>query len=146
MTQLTKSIIIKATPAEAYTLWANFERFPQFMSFIKEVRSTGPRTSHWVLDAPAGMTVEWTAELTRMDPNKRIAWSSKDNDGDITTSGQVTFAELPQGETELTVTVQYSPPGGAIGEALARWFANPEKRLETDLRNFKAMVEAEPVS
>lgn len=146
MTQLTKSIIVKATPTEAYAHWADFERFPQFMTFIKEVRPTGPHTSHWVLDAPAGMTVEWNAELTRMDPNQRIAWSTKGNDGDITTSGQVTFAELPQDETEITVTIQYSPPGGAVGEALARWFANPEERLETDLNNFKRMIESQRVS
>lgn len=81
--------------------------------------------------------------MTRIEENKRIAWNSKDKSGLIITSGQVTFNGLPQEETEVSVTVQYVPPGGKAGEIIAEFFANPEKRLETDLRNFKNMVESE---
>lgn len=141
MKKLTKNVIVKGTPAEIYSYWADFENFPQFMTYIKDVTTTGHKTSHWVLAGPAGMQVDWNAEMTRMDKNKRIAWNSKDKTGFITTSGQVTFNELPQNETEVTVTMQYAAPGGKAGELAAELFANPEKRLENDLRNFKNMVE-----
>ncbi|HEX6386714.1 MAG TPA: SRPBCC family protein [Anaerolineae bacterium] len=142
--QVTRSIIVKAPLPAVYNLWANFENFPRFMEYIKSVTMTGSNTSHWVMKGPMGVNVDWNAEVTRLEENKRIGWSSKDNKGFITTSGQVTFNSLPQGETEVTVTVQYDVPAGKAGEAIAALFANPEQRLLEDLRNFKAIAEGMP--
>jgi uncharacterized membrane protein len=92
-----------------------------------------------------GKTIEWNAKTTRMEQNTRIAWNSMDSsDSDITTSGQVTFTELPQNQVEVTVTLQYIPPAGKLGEAIASLFDNPEQRLEEDLHNFKAFAEGMP--
>lgn len=139
--QVTKSIIVKGDISTVYDLWANFENFPNFMKYIKSVTLTGPDTSHWVMAGPAGVNVDWNAEMTRRDENKRIAWSSKDGKGLVTTSGQVTFNSLPQDEIEVTVTLQYVPPAGKAGEVLANLLSDPEQRLGEDLRNFKALVE-----
>ncbi len=139
--QIVKSINVKETAPAVYQLWANFENFPYFMKYVRNVRKTGPKTSHWEIAGPLGMTVEWNAEMTRLEEDKRIAWNSKDMDGTITTSGQVTFNNLPNNETEITVTMQYQPPGGKLGEAVAKLFSNPEERLMEDLRNFKTFVE-----
>lgn len=95
------------------------------------------------MEGPAGAPIEWEAEITRYEPNKRIGWSTKDRSGDIKTSGQVTFNGLPENETEVTVMLQYVPPAGAAGEFVARLFSNPEKRLEEDLQNFKTYIEEE---
>jgi len=141
MTQVTKSIIVKGEVSHIYNLWANFEQFPHFMKYIKSVTITGPRTSHWVMDGPLGFKVDWNAEMTRLEENKRIAWNSKDAAGIVTTSGQVMFNQLPNNETEVTVTVQYTPPAGKAGEILAKFFAHPDQRLEEDLRNFKYFAE-----
>lgn len=141
MSKVTKSVIVKGLPAEIYDYWTDFENFPKFMTYIKEVTPIGANTSHWVMAAPAGTTVDWKAELTRVDDNTRIAWSSKDHEGTLTTSGQATFTALPGDQTQVTVTMQYAPPGGKAGELIARLFAKPDERLETDLRNFKQMVE-----
>ena len=65
------------------------------MKYITSVHKTGDGLSHWVMEGPLGKKIEWDAEATRMEPNKRIAWNSCDQ-GDITTSGQVTFKELPK--------------------------------------------------
>jgi uncharacterized membrane protein len=138
--QITKSIIVKGETPAIFKLWANFENFPHFMSNIKSVTRTGDDTSHWVMEGPVGTTLEWDAETTRKEDNKRIAWSSKDG-SQLTTSGQVTFTALPQNQTELTVTLQYAPPMGAVGEAFAKMFTDPEAQLEEDLRNFKLFAE-----
>jgi uncharacterized membrane protein len=91
---------------------------------------------------PAGSTVEWEAEVTRMDENKRIGWNTKERDkGDIKTSGQVTFNALPQNETEVTVKMHYVTTTGRVGEFIAKAFMDPEDQLEEDLRNFKAYME-----
>lgn len=146
MTTVTKSVIVKGKPSEIYSYWTDFENFPEFMTYIKSVTPTGANTSYWVLDGPAGVQVDWHAEMTRMEENTRIAWNSKDKRGLLTTSGQVTFNDLPNDQTEITATVQYAPPGGKLGEVAAQLFANPDKRLDTDLRNFKRMVERELVA
>jgi uncharacterized membrane protein len=142
--QITRNIIVKARPEEAFRAWANFENFPRFMRYIQSVTKTGDRTSHWKMEGPAGSTIEWDAEITRYEENKRIGWSTKDRSGDITTSGQVSFNALPEGETEITVMMQYVPMGGAVGDVIARLFSNPEKSLEEDLQNFKYFIEGMP--
>lgn len=139
--QVTKTIIVKGDVHYVYELWSNFENFPHFMKYIKAVDPTGPRTSHWVMEGPGGMAVDWNAEMTRQEQDKRIAWSSKDQKGVVTTSGQVTFNSLPEGETEVTATVQYNVPGGKIGEMFAKLFSDPKKRLTEDLRSFKTYAE-----
>jgi len=139
--QVTKNIIVKGDVSHVYNIWANFEQFPHFMKYITSVTLTGPRTSHWVMEGPLGFKVDWNAEMTRLEENKRIGWNSKDASGMITTSGQVIFTPLSDNETDISVTVQYSPPAGKAGELAAKLFANPEQRLDEDLRNFKAFAE-----
>lgn len=137
---ITKTIIVKRSLPEVYRLWANFTNFPQFMEHITEVRLTGPKTSHWAMEGPAGTKFEWDAETTRLEENQRIAWNSK-RDSAITTSGQVTFKSLSHNETEIALTMRYDPPAGKLGEAVAKLFAHPESRVEEDLRHFKEFAE-----
>ncbi|HRX04119.1 MAG TPA: hypothetical protein P5148_13310 [Anaerolineae bacterium] len=73
----------------------------------------------------------------------RIAWKSVNGgDSNMKTSGQVTFKELPHEEVQVTVTLQYVPPAGAVGEAAVSLFGRPEHRLSEDLNRFKSFVEA----
>jgi uncharacterized membrane protein len=143
--RVTKSIIVKGGVSDIFDLWSNFENFPHFMKYIKTVHRIGDRVSHWVMEGPLGKEIEWVAEITTFEPNKRIAWSTKDRasegEGDITTSGQVTFRELTNNETEVTVMLHYVPPAGKVGEVVAKIFSNPDSRLQEDLRNFKAYAE-----
>jgi len=88
-----------------------------------------------------GQDVEWEAVTTRLEPGKRIAWRSTD-DSAVKTSGQVTFNELPSKQTEITVTLQYVPPGGVAGDAAARLLADPREMLQEDLQRFKSYVES----
>jgi uncharacterized membrane protein len=137
--RVIKSIIVGQDAGQVFKLWADFENFPEFMKNIKSVKKTGDRTSHWVMEGPMGTTIEWDAQTTQFDENQRIGWSS--TGGDIKTSGQVIFAPLPQGQTEVTVTLQYIPSDSLAGGVATALFANPEQQLEEDLRNFKRYAE-----
>jgi uncharacterized membrane protein len=137
--QTTKSIIVGLEAPELYRLWADFENFPRFMKNVRSVTRTGDRTSHWVAIGPLGKNVEWDAEITRLDPDARIAWHSLPG-GDIKTSGQVTFHPLPHGQTEITVTFQYVTVGPA-GVAV-HIFGDADDKIMEDLRSFKAFAEA----
>ena len=143
---ITKTIIVKSDAATAYNLWANFENFPNFMKYIERVTKLGPDMSRWEMSGPLGKNVEWTAETTRMEPNRRIGWNTKDNASTVTTSGEGVFTPLADFQTEVTVTLKYEPPAGALGEAVAKIFSNPEARLEEDLKNFKNYVEGRRTS
>jgi uncharacterized membrane protein len=136
-----KSIIVKAPLSQVYEAWADFETFPRFMQYIRSVAKTGDRHSRWLMEGPLHMRLEWEAETTRQEENKRIAWSS--TSGDIKTSGQVTFNALPDGQVEVTVVLKYVPPAGIAGDIFARFFNDPSALLETDLRNFKQFIEAQ---
>lgn len=139
--QITKSIIVKSDVMTVFDVWADYETFPNFMTYVNRVTKTGPRASRWEVTGPLGIPVEWTAETTRYEANRRLAWNTKDHDGTITTSGEVVFSELPDTQTHISVTMNYTVPGGKVGEAVATLFSDPAKRLEEDLRNFKAYIE-----
>src|SRR5213083_84809 len=100
----TKTILVKAPISEVYQAWCDFEKFPMFMRNIESVTKTGPDLSHWVAEGPMGTRLEWEAQTTTMEENKRIGWNSFD--GDLETTGQVTFNELPTDHTEVTATFQ----------------------------------------
>lgn len=141
MAEVTRNIIVKADLDSAYRAWSNFENFPLFMKHVKSVTKTGTGTSHWEVQGPLGKTVEWDAEITRLEPNKRIGWSTKDRDGDLTTSGQVSFNPLQSNETEVTVMFHFEPKGGVAGDIITALFAKPDEKIEEDLKNFKSYIE-----
>jgi len=134
-----KNVIVKAPLNEVYAAWANFENFPNFMQHIRAVTKTGEQNSHWVMDGPLHSRLEWDAETTRLEENKRIAWRS--TQGDIKTSGQVTFNALSNEEVEVTIMLRYIPPAGIAGDLFAALFSDPEGKLAEDLRNFKRYIE-----
>ena len=137
--QVTKSIIVKGKPSEVYPVWENFETFPSFMKYVKSVTKSGDGSSHWVVEIPGVGQVEWEAETTKLEANKRIGWSSKDV-GELKSSGQATFTSLPEREqTQVTVTMQLFAETGPLagGDSID----NLDQILEEELRNFKAYVE-----
>ncbi len=138
--QATRSIIVQGRAEDLFRLWADVESFPRFMRHIRSVTRSGPRHTHWVMQGALGKDIEWDADITRFEEGKRLAWSSGPGQP-IVTSGQVTFNQLPRDQTEVTVTLQYVPPAGKLGQAVAHLFVDPEGRLEEDLRRFKAWAE-----
>ncbi|GHF03422.1 hypothetical protein GCM10018789_37020 [Streptomyces werraensis] len=140
--ELTAATTVTRSPDEAYTLWRDVERLPEFMVHLDEVHVTGPRTSHWRVGAPFGKTVEWDAEITQEVPGQLVAWRSVEG-ADIANSGEARFVPAPGGQgTEIRVSLRYELPGGAAGKAAARWFGEePHQQLDDDLRRFKQIAE-----
>ncbi|MFE5191657.1 SRPBCC family protein [Streptomyces sp. NPDC056628] len=139
---LTAVTTVTRSPDEAYALWKDLERLPDFMVHLDDVHVTGPRTSHWRASAPFGKTVEWDAEITQDVPGQLIAWRSVGS-ADIDNSGDVRFVPAPGGRgTEIRVSLRYELPGGAVGKAAAGYFGEePHQQLDDDLRRFKQIAE-----
>ncbi|MEN3332808.1 MAG: hypothetical protein V7641_2173 [Blastocatellia bacterium] len=133
---------INRPPEEVYRFWRNFENLPRFMSHLELVQVADGNRSHWKAKAPAGMTVEWDAEITQDRPNELIAWRSLEG-ADVEHSGSVRFERAPGDRgTEVKVAIVYNPPGGVLGVGIAKLFGEePGEQIKGDLYRFKQVME-----
>lgn len=139
---VAKAITINSPPETIYRFWRNLENFPRFMRHLVEVKSTGERTSHWVAKAPAGMHVEWDAEIVEDEANSRIAWRTLPNSS-VEHEGVVSFESAAGGRgTIVRVSMSYVPPAGKLGVHVARLFGEePDLQIDGDLRRMKQLIE-----
>lgn len=141
MQRTEKFIEVNAPIEVVFDLYSDFESFPRWMKSVREVRRIGRRFTRWTADAPFGMDVEWEAETTRFDPNRRIAWRTVR--GDVHMEGEVTFQETQRGTTLMRVRVGYEPPAGRLGSLFARLFGNnPDEQMDEELHNFARLAES----
>jgi uncharacterized membrane protein len=91
--------------------------------------------------------VEWSAEIINEIPNKLIAWRSLEH-SDVVSAGSVNFDEAGADRgTRIRVRLQYSPPGGKIGGAVAKLLRrDAATEIREDLRRFKQLLEAGEVA
>ena len=138
-----ESVTINRSIEELYRFWRNLENLPRFMRHLESVERITDTISHWKAIGPAGTTVEWDAEIHNEVPNQLIGWRSLEG-ADVVSAGSVNFDTAPGARgTRVTVHLQYSPPGGKVGAAIARLFGrDAETEIRADLRRFKEIVEA----
>ena len=138
-----ESVTINRPIELLYRFWRNLENLPQFMRHLESVEKVTDTISHWRAKGPAGTVVEWDAEIFNEIPNKLIAWRSLEG-ADVVSAGSVNFDPAAGGlGTRVTVHLQYSPPGGKVGAAIARLLgADAETEIREDLRRFKQLLEA----
>lgn len=142
MFRAIKSVAINRAPDECYLFWRNLSNLACFMEAVECVTALDERRSCWVAKGPGGRRVEWEAEITRDEPGHMIGWRSLPG-GDLETEGTVLFQPRPGDRgTMVRVAMEWRPPAGAVGEALARLFmASPAQQLKEDLRRMKALLE-----
>ena len=57
-----EALTIRRDPGELYCFWRDLSNPPRSMQDLVAVRQIDARRSHWTAKAPAGRTVEWTAD------------------------------------------------------------------------------------
>ena len=135
-----ESVTVNRPIGDVFRFWRNFENLPQFMNHLESVSQREMGVSHWVAKGPAGTRVEWDARIINEIDDKLIGWQSLDGSM-VSTAGSVNFRETPRG-TEVRVHLQYSPPAGKVGAAVARLFGEePGVQIREDLRRFKQLME-----
>lgn len=138
-----KTINIDAPIDLVFGFFANYANFPHFMSNVREVRDhAASGRSHWTVAGPAGIEIEWDADLTDYVPNKVIAWKSVEN-ASVENAGIIRFDPTnDNGSTRVDIRLSYNPPGGALGHAIATLFgADPKSEMDADLARVKTMLE-----
>lgn len=140
--RVERSVTIARPVEDVYAFWRTLENLPGFMHNLKQV-SRRDGTSHWVAEAPLGMTVEWDAVIEEDVPNEKIAWRSTP-ESQIENAGVVMFKPAPGGRgTEVRVHLEYKAPGGSAGAALAKILGEePDIQIREDLRRLKMLMEA----
>jgi uncharacterized membrane protein len=135
------SVTIRRPVAEVYRFWRNLENLPKFMSHLEQVAVREEGISHWVAKGPGGINVEWDARIINEVENRIIAWQSLEG-STISTAGSVNFEDTDRG-TIVHVHLQYNPPGGKLGAAVA-WLMGEEPNLQIreDLRRFQRLMES----
>lgn len=135
-----KTIRVEAPVEEVFRLWSHPETFPRFMDHLEEVEPVGDGRYRWVAVGPGGVPVSWEAEVTESEPNRRVAWQSVEGSR-VRTHGHVHF-EADDGVTRVHVQMGYTPPGGALGHALARLLgSDPKHAMDDDLLRMKSLLE-----
>ena len=137
-----ESVIINRPISELYRFWRNLENLPRFMTHLESVERITDTLSRWRAKAPAGTTVEWNAEIINEVPDRVIGWKSIEG-SDVVSAGSVNFDEAGEGRgTRVRVRLQYSPPGGKVGDAVARLLGSDAgSQIRQDLQRFKQLVE-----
>lgn len=140
--KIDESITVNAPPERLFRFWRNLENLPRIMSHVESVQVLDDRRSRWTIRAPGGVRLEWDAEIINERPDEMIAWRTIRNPT-VDHAGSVRFVRVPGGGgTRVDVSLQYDPPGGALGHAVASMFGSDAGRqVADDLRNFKRALE-----
>ena len=114
------------------------------MSHVRSVEIINDQLTHWVIEThPRAPSVEWDAEIINEVEDDRIGWRTL-RGSDVVHAGSVEFEPVEDGGTRVTVTLQYDPPAGPIGVAIASLLGqDPAKKISSDLQHFKELMESE---
>jgi uncharacterized membrane protein len=139
--EVRKSLTLDAPVERVFEFWANYENFPRFMAHVRQVKDLGEGRSHWVVAGPGGITLEWDAVLTRLEPDEALAWKSE-RGSLIGHAGLLRFERLAPDRTRVHVKMSYHPPAGALGHAFAALLgSDPKSKIDGDLLRMKTLIE-----
>lgn len=140
------SVTINRPRAELFAYWRDFANLPSFMDNVERIDVLSTTRSHWLVMAPAGQTVEWTAAITDEQDGESIAWASEEG-ADVFNSGRIEFHDAGARGTVVTATIAYDPPAGVVGKLVAKLFQRePAIQARRDLRRFKQLMETGEVA
>jgi uncharacterized membrane protein len=136
---VTSSIRVERPPETVFHYWADMEQIPRFIAYVESVERLGGKWSRWRASGPAGLRLEWDAELRELIEGERIAWESQN--GRMTDHrGVVRFRQVNDGrETEVELELEWTPSGVAgalvhVGEDRVR------EEIDRCLQRFRQIV------
>jgi len=119
----------------AYDEWTKFDRFPQFMHRVLNVRRRGDDKVTWEEKIWFSKR-QWEARITDRRKNDRIAWKTISG---VQHYGVVSFHEIDDRLTRVMVTMEFEPSG--IMEKMASGLRFVKRAVQADLARFKTQVE-----
>jgi uncharacterized membrane protein len=138
---VAEAVTINRPPQELYDFWRNPQNLVQVMDNILSIEPIDRDRSRWTVRGPADSEVSWESIITRDKPGKEITWQSAEG-ADVANSGRIEFRHAGARGTVVRATIAYEPPGGRIGQLIAKLFQRePRIQARRDLRRFKQLME-----
>jgi len=136
MESVEKIVDVDAPLSRVYNQWTQFEEFPLFMPGVKAVSQVDDTHLHWSAEV-MGKDLEWDAEITEQEPDKRISWRSISGKGN---AGTVRFEPMGQGRTRVRLVMAYQPEGAIekVGDSLGLLNAQVQRAVS----GFKEFIES----
>jgi uncharacterized membrane protein len=142
----SEAVTINLPAEELYGFWRNPVNLVRVMDNIASIEPIDDTRSRWTVKGPAGRHVSWESVITHDVPGEEITWQSAEG-ADVANSGRIEFRDAGKRGTIVRATIAYDPPGGKLGEIVAKLFQR-EPRLQTrrDLHRFKQLMETGEVA
>jgi uncharacterized membrane protein len=141
-THVREAVQLEQPVAEVFRFWRQLENLPRFMEHLESVTEGVDGRSHWIARGPAGVRVQWDAEIINESQNQVIGWRSLPG-SDVVSAGSVNFDSIRGESTQVTVHLQYEAPAGRAGALAAALLGrSPSQTIREDLRRFKQLLEA----
>jgi uncharacterized membrane protein len=136
MESVEKIVDVDAPLRRVYNQWTQFEDFPLFMPGVKAVSQIDDTHVHWSAEI-MGKDLEWDAEITEQQPDKRISWRSTSGKGN---AGTVRFEPMGQDRTRVRLVMAYEPEGAMenVGDSLGILNAQVQRAVS----GFKEFIES----
>jgi uncharacterized membrane protein len=145
---LAQVVVINASADEVYRFWRDPVKLSQALPSTVHVSARDNHLWDWSLGtAGTPNLATWTSEIIHDEPGKLLSWKTTD-DSTIVSAGSVTMRELPgRRGTEVRVRMQYSPPLGKLGAAVARVAGHGADAFVREyLRDIKHFIELDQTS
>jgi uncharacterized membrane protein len=127
-------------PADLHRLWLDAGTQRLLMARLAEV-SVSNGIWHWKAHARWLGDLEWDSRIVADEPARRIAWRSLDG-AELPNEGELLLGAGRDGwGTEARLLWRFDPPGGKLGDALARFTHTPHALCALVLRRFKSLAE-----
>lgn len=133
---LVETVDVEAPVAVSWALWSDVAEWPKFLSHVKNVVRIDNRSFSWALDLP-GADENFTAEITELVPQERIAWKTTDG---VEHAGVVTFHRLSDTTSRVALQIEYTPK--SFVERLGALTNLDSTLANYDLGEFKRMAES----
>lgn len=141
---IERSITVGKPAEELSEYWREPDQLTRIVGEFADVSATatGEDRHRWLVHAPLGRHVDWETRLVEERPGELLRWESSDG-ALIPHEATVQFQPAPGDRgTEVTLEIQYDPPGGPLGNAaMQRLGVVPEALAGTALDRFKSLAE-----
>ncbi len=141
--QVQRAVTVQRAAPELYALWLDPATPSAIMGDAVQVSTTDGRRLQWSARLPGGKDLQWQTQVTDDQPGRLLRWRSAD-DAPVQQTGEVQFRAAPGDRgTEVTLRMQFEPPGGVLGALGAKALhALPEQLTGAALRRFKNLAES----
>lgn len=137
------TMTINRTPMEIYDFVKDPANHHRYMANVVSVTADPDGTFHWEMTGPLGSTWKFRSEHINEEPGHLVAWKTLPG-GDINNAGSIRLVPAWDGRgTEVTMEINYEPPAGAVGIAVAKVLGHdPDATVRENLRRLKNLLEA----